>query len=57
METEALLEAGGHPAGGSEEEEDLQMALEDEEGEAASEVEEGSPFLTALESLKRKRSK
>jgi hypothetical protein len=38
----------------------LQVALEDEdevEEEAAYEVEEGNPYLTVLESPKRKRSK
>lgn len=44
--------------GVSEEEGVLQVALEDEvEEEAAYEVEEGNPYLTVLESPKRKRSK
>jgi hypothetical protein len=57
-EIEGLQEAGDQLVEASEEEEDLQLALEDEgEGEAAYEVEEGSPYLTVLELLKRRRSK
>jgi hypothetical protein len=53
-EIEGLQEAGDQLVEASEEEEDLQLALEDE-GEG--EVEEGSPHLTVLELLKRRRSK
>jgi hypothetical protein len=58
MEIEVLQGAEDQLVGGSEEEEDLQVALADEvEEEAVYEVEEGNPYLTVLESPKRKRSK